>query len=103
MPTGLLDPSLLSHLHPTVPGVFEVWAHPDKIKSFSKEGGEKVMIKTCGAWFVGDIQINDGLVGTFKGEGSDLMNQVGSLTAQVVEGELEQDKMEGVDSDEWSD
>lgn len=106
-------------------GVFEVWAHADRMKAF--KGGEKVLVKTYGAWFASSIQVNEGLVGTFtglgwrwlpltiSGEGSAILNQVGTIMAQVDEGELEHgmnslefnlqslEKGEGVDSDEWSD
>lgn len=53
------------------------------------KGGEKVLVKTTGAWFAASIQINEGLVGTFTGEGAEILNQVGSIMAKVDEGELE--------------
>lgn len=93
-----------------------MWAHADRMKSF--KGGEKVLVKTNGAWFAASVQLNEGLVGKFTGDGAEILNQVGTIMAQVDEaevldhgmflatlncGNLYPEKGEGVDSDEWSD
>jgi hypothetical protein len=76
---------LLAEINAHSAGVFEVWAHADRMKSF--KGGEKVLVKTTGAWFAASIQLNEGLVGTFVGDGADILNQVGTIMAKVDEGD----------------
>lgn len=125
VPEKFLDSSLLSNLHPTVKGRFEIWATPDQAKGL--ETGVEIFFKTKGKvfllnrngrlsnipkknnnnFFQGDTPFLEKVwptsIGQFSGrEGGEVLNQIVKLSnVYEKDGKLKQDEMEGVSPEEW--
>jgi len=98
IPDGLMPASAL----PQEEDRIELWAEPDTVKLFKT--GEGIVIKTNGGFMFKWIQPNSGDLGTFKGDGADLMNRVSARTnAYDTPDVLAHEQLEGCGEDEWSD
>jgi len=99
VPEGMFPSTAI--IHPTTPGVFELWMDPKVAKGI--QAGQEIVFKTAGSFFLTSVAPNDGSFGNrFIGQNGDLINQVGSKMDKVVEPEkLAHEQKDGVDSDEW--